>query len=100
MTMTYSLGGHLDSAAAPPLVIDLLEHRGHPLCIDGSSVTFAGALCVQVLVAARKQWQEDDQPFLVAPLSGGLANAAKGLGVALSAIGAHDADVPMTEADA
>lgn len=100
MTTTYSLGGHLDSAAAPPLVTELLEHRGQPLCIDASAVTFAGALCVQVLVAAQKQWREDDQAFQVAPLGDGLVNAAQGLGVPLAAIGASDADAPVMEADA
>ncbi|MBY4892703.1 hypothetical protein A8B78_10340 [Jannaschia sp. EhC01] len=100
MTPTYSLTGHLDSAAAPPLVKDLLRFRGQPLCIDASAVTFAGALCVQVLVATQKQWQEDDHAFQIAPLSSGLANAARGLGVPLSTIGAHDADVQEMEVGA
>lgn len=97
---SYSLNGHLDSVAAPPLAADLLETRGKPMRVDGSAVTFAGTLLIQVLVSAKKQWQEDGHDFTVSPVSSALANAAKGLGVDLSAIGATETDIQMTEVDA
>ena len=100
MTPNYSLPGHLDSASAPPLASDLLDLRGAPLCIDASEVSFAGTLSLQVLIAARKQWDEDDQGFEVTCPSPALCRAAKGLGVPMQAFGANDADLTMQEMSA
>lgn len=93
MTETYSLNRHLDSAVALSLANDLLDLRNKPIRIDASAVSFCGTLPVQVLIAAQKQWQEDGQPFCVAPVSSVLAQAATSLGVALSAIGVSASDV-------
>lgn len=97
MTDNYGLNRHLDSAAATPLAADLLELRGNPLRVDGSAVSFAGALPLQVLIAAKKQWADDDQSFQVAPLSPELAKAAKVLGIELPDIGARPEDVLTAE---
>lgn len=96
MTETYSLNRHLDSAAAPPLAADLLELRGKHLRIDGRAVRFVGTLPLQVLIAAQKQWHDDDQEFQVSPLSPELANAATGLGIELSDLGARTEDILAT----
>lgn len=100
MTTTYNLPGHLDSSVAAQLTTQLLEHRGKPLCVDACTVTFVGTLPLQVLVAARKQWVEDDQSFEINPVSQAFVESAKGLGVALSDIGAADAEVLVEEGSA
>lgn len=94
---TYSLNGHLDSAAAPPMAVDLLEMRGTPVCVDGSAVRFAGTLPLQVLVAAHNQWRDDGHAFKIAPFSPQFASAAAGLGIELSALGASAMDVIVAE---
>ena len=61
----------LDLAAADELA-EALEHLcDSPLEIDASAVTQLGALCAQVLLAARLQWQSDRVAFrLVSPSAG------------------------------
>lgn len=100
MTSTYCLSERLDSASAPPLAADLIEHRGQAMCVDASSVTFIGTLPLQVLIAAKKQWHDDGHDFITKPLSVEFATSAKGLGVPLQAIGALEADIGMTEVGA
>lgn len=97
MTVTYKLPGHLDSAAATPLATELMEHSGKDICIDASDVTFAGTLPLQVLVAARKQWEEDEQSFVISPLSSAFVASTEGLGVPLPDIGASGSDIVDTE---
>lgn len=97
MSETYSLNGHLDSAAAPTMNTDLMALRGKPLRIDASTVSFAGTLPIQVLIAAQKQWLDDGQAFQISPLSAALSNAASGLGVDLAVIGVQAADIVSLE---
>ncbi len=97
MTECYSLSRHLDSAAAPPLAADLLALRGAPLRVDGSAVAFVGALGMQVLISAQRQWQEDATAFHIHPVSPALAAAAIGLGVDLAATGAELSSIPNME---
>lgn len=93
MTEIYSLDGHLDSAAGPKLAAEILEKRGSPLKVDAQNVSFAGTLALQVLVAARRQWQEDGHDFSLGPVSAAMAASASSVGIDLTAIGARDADV-------
>lgn len=59
----YALDAVLDYRAAAPLRDALLERRGGPLQVDASRVEKMGALCLQVLVAARRAWNGDHVPF-------------------------------------
>lgn len=88
MTGRYCLSVHLDSASAPIVASDLLERRGQPLCVDASKVEFAGALGLQVLVSAERQWRLDGHAFRIDPLSARFKEAAEGLGVPLEDLGA------------
>ncbi len=97
MKQGYRLGRHLDSAAAPQIAADLTALQGQALQVDATDVEFSGALSLQVLVAARLQWAEDEYPFEVAPVSAALAKAAEGLGLDLSKIGAVQADIVESE---
>ncbi len=57
------LPSRLDLNAADELA-EALEHlRETPLDLDASQVTHLSALCLQVLVAARLQWQQDGTPL-------------------------------------
>ncbi len=96
-TQNYCLNRHLDSAAAPPIAAALQELRGQAVCIDGSEVGFAGALSLQVLIAARLQWEADACGFHLTPVSSALANAASGLGINLSEIGSTPDDIIEAE---
>ncbi|MGD0763433.1 MAG: STAS domain-containing protein [Roseiarcus sp.] len=49
----------LDLPAARPLAKALLERRGKPIVVDGSSVHQLGAQCVQVLLSAKRTWSAD-----------------------------------------
>ncbi|WP_341861993.1 STAS domain-containing protein [Gymnodinialimonas sp. 57CJ19] len=98
MVDTYNLEGHLDSLAASPIARELLEHRGAALRVDSHHVAYAGTLLVQILVAAKRQWQEDCHDFSVAPVSPILATALAELGVDPAAIGAAPEDILTTEA--
>jgi len=56
---TFRLPACLDLPAARPLVKALLERRGAPIALDGSSVHQLGAQCVQALLSAKRTWAAD-----------------------------------------
>ncbi len=55
----------LDLLAATPLARTLLERRGKPIVLDGSSVHQLGAQCVQVLLSAKRTWGADGFPLSI-----------------------------------
>lgn len=59
----------LDLTAAAELRDDLTARRGAPLEIDASAVRRCGALCLQVLVAAKRDWDGAGQAFRFAARS-------------------------------
>ncbi|MEQ8294094.1 MAG: STAS domain-containing protein [Roseovarius sp.] len=82
------LPARLDSAAVRAVADDIQARRGHPLTIDAGQVEFAGALGLQVLVAARRQWQEAGNAFEVTGAGAALRDMCWMLGVPLGEIGA------------
>jgi chemotaxis protein CheX len=70
-----SLPPVLDLAAAGTLQASLLAMRGKPACLDASEVQRMGALCLQVLLAARSTWANDGQPFSITRPSPGFTEA-------------------------
>lgn len=56
----------LDLSAAAPLQQTLLAARGSPIVIDASQVERLGALCLQVLLAAKATWRADGHAFAIA----------------------------------
>lgn len=58
-----ALDAVLDYRAAAPLRDAFLERRGAPVRVDASHVEQMGALCLQVLIAARRAWSHDGVPF-------------------------------------
>jgi len=56
----------LDLAAAAPLALELLSHRGKPTVVDALGVERPGASCLQVLLSAIRTWQGDSVPLTFA----------------------------------
>ena len=90
MSNDLKLPERLDTASARQLAGALARLRGQPVGLDGGAVVFGGALGLQVLVAASRQWRDDCQPFRVAPVSDGLQGACRTLGIDPQEIGAGD----------
>lgn len=66
----------LDFGAARPLWSELCAARGQALHLDASSVERLGGLCLQVLLAARAQWQADGAEFAIDNPSAAFLDAA------------------------
>lgn len=82
VTDRLSLPARLDSQAAGQLFDALGARRGGPLVINVESVAYLGALALQVLLAARRQWDADAQPLTIAPPDAPFFELAAQLGVA------------------
>jgi chemotaxis protein CheX len=78
----FVLPDHLDMQAAVPLQAALLALRGAGVSVDASGVEKLGGQCLQVLLAARKCWDEAGQDFTIAAMSDSFAAALAGFGVA------------------
>lgn len=98
MAEIYALAAHLDSAAAPGLCTELLSRRGKDLVVEGEAVTHAGALGLQVLVAAQRQWIADGADFQLINASAPLMASCAALGIPTNTIGIQPAGVPSMEA--
>lgn len=68
-TPGYAFAPVLDLGHAAALRNDLLALRGRPLTIDASAVERLGGLGLQVILAARKTWEEDGQSLTLASAS-------------------------------
>ncbi len=55
----------LDIAAAASLTETFRKRRGRGLSVDASQVSRVGALCVQVLLAARAAWESDGKSLKI-----------------------------------
>ena len=87
MTDTNPLPARLDTASAPGLVSALNDRRGNPVVLDGSGVSHAGALGLQALIAARREWQAAGHSFRISAPSEALISACSLLGIAAQEIG-------------
>lgn len=65
MAAAISLPENLDLKAAAPLKAAFLERRGAEIIIEADQVRRLGGLCLQVLLAARKAWDQDGHPFSI-----------------------------------
>ena len=57
------LAENLDLTAVAPLHQSLISARGDALIVDASQVDRVGAQCIQLLLSAKRSWDEDDVPF-------------------------------------
>jgi len=65
METTMILPRQLDSHYAKKLADDLSLRRGQPIDIDAKETGFAGALSLQVLIAAALQWKKEGIAFTI-----------------------------------
>jgi chemotaxis protein CheX len=72
----------LDMRSAGPLRDQLLAARGEPVALDASNVRRLGALGLQVLIAADRQWREDGYALHLADPSPDMRAGLKLLGIA------------------
>lgn len=85
MSEVFALPNRLDSSGAVPLIQALLARRGQPVTLDASGVELVGALALEVIVAAGRQWEADRHPLIVARPSERFSNACDALGLCASA---------------
>lgn len=81
MTDALILPSRLDSSAAAALSASLLARRGGPLVIDASQVGVIGALALEVVVAAGRQWRLDGHTLTITGPSDPYLHAATVLGL-------------------
>ncbi|MBU6448223.1 MAG: STAS domain-containing protein [Rhodospirillales bacterium] len=60
MSHTIKLPPVLDIVAAPGLLESFLQLRGNQLSVEASQVQRLGAQCLQIFLAARTAWAEDN----------------------------------------
>lgn len=84
MARSIDLPQHLDYEAAAELRTLLLDARGDAVVLDAEAVGFLGTLAIQVLLAARLQWQVDGHGFVIEKHSPAFAEACITAGLALS----------------
>lgn len=78
---TLSLAPVLDLNEATALHSKLMGLRGNNVAIDASAVERVGALCLQVLLAAAKCWDEDKQSFKFQKVSDAFTKTTQLVGV-------------------
>jgi chemotaxis protein CheX len=94
MTDHLTLPNRLDSSAAPTLTEAILARRGKALVLDAAGVDVIGALCLEVIVAAGRQWEADGIDIRLAEPSDRFAGTAAMLGLRADAPWQAEADTP------
>ncbi len=84
MSAPIRLEANLDIRAAAPLRDALLAKVGSPVTLDAANVARLGALCLQVLLAASRDWTERGEAFVIQDPSNAFTET-------LRLFGAHDA---------
>lgn len=93
MTSPIRLDANLDIRAAAPLREALLAQAGAPVALDAAHVSRLGALCLQVLLAAQRDWSERGLSFTIQDPSNAFTDT-------LRLFGAQDALGPVLPAGA
>ncbi|MFT2210871.1 STAS domain-containing protein [Rhizobium giardinii] len=78
---SLSLAPVLDLNEANTLHGKLMALRGNNLVVDASAVERVGALCVQVLLAGAKSWEEDKHSFAFSKVSDAFTKTTQLIGV-------------------
>lgn len=87
MKGTLKLAVCLDSLETERLAEELRQSRGHPIMLDASNVTFLGALSLQLLIAACRQWKDDSMAFKIMSPSEAFLDGLNLMGVVPSDVG-------------
>src|ERR1700712_467367 len=75
------LAAVLDLNEASTLRGKLVALRGHNVVLDASGVERAGTLCIQVIMAAAKTWEEDKLSFTFSKVSDAFQKTMQLIGV-------------------
>ncbi|MET0746704.1 MAG: STAS domain-containing protein [Rhizobium sp.] len=86
-----SLAAVLDLNEASMLRSKLVGLRGSNVVVDASSVERVGALCVQVIMAAAKTWDEDKLSFTFSKVSDAFQKTLQLIGVNIDHLLAKEA---------
>jgi chemotaxis protein CheX len=86
-----SLAAVLDLNEASTLRGKLVGLRGSNVVVDASSVERVGALCVQVIMAAAKTWDEDKLSFTFSKVSDAFQKTMQLIGVNIDHLLAKEA---------
>ncbi|MBB4183962.1 MULTISPECIES: STAS domain-containing protein [Sinorhizobium] len=78
---TLRLAPVLDLNEATALHEKLLALKGSAVAIDASAVERIGALCVQVLIAGARNWEEQQLSFTFAKVSDAFVKTTQLIGV-------------------
>jgi chemotaxis protein CheX len=78
---TISLAAVLDLNEASALRGKLMGLRGSEVAVDASGVERVGTLCVQVIMAAAKTWDEDKLSFTFSKVSDAFQKTMQLIGV-------------------
>lgn len=73
----------LDMIAASALKDCFLQNEGSPLLINAAPVQRLGAQCLQVLLSAKKTWEDRGVEFVIDSPSTAFIETAKFMGVAV-----------------
>lgn len=76
-----SLAPVLDLNEATLLHGKLMGLRGQPVSIDASAVERCGTLCIQVLMAAARSWQDEKHTFTFTKVSDAFRKTTQLIGV-------------------
>jgi anti-anti-sigma regulatory factor len=87
IAQVVTLPASLDLAAAAALKEEFLAKRGQKLRVDGADVARVGVPCLQVLLAARQTWVDDQIDWVSGSFSVELVSALNELGVGLGRLG-------------
>jgi anti-anti-sigma regulatory factor len=87
VTDILTLPVSLNLAAAAPLKEEFLSRRGRKIRLDGTNVARVGVPCLQVLLAARQIWADDQIEWVNGSFSVEFVSALKELGIGLERFG-------------
>jgi chemotaxis protein CheX len=83
----------LDVAAVRAVREDLLTRRGTATTMDASDIERIGALGVELLIAAQRQWQKDDSVLQLVGLSEAVTDAFTDLGLDAAVLDIRNTDL-------
>jgi chemotaxis protein CheX len=83
----------LDVAAVRAVQKDLLGRRGMTMTIDASKLERIGALGVELLIAAHRQWQKDENVLHITGLSDTVKDAFTDLGLDAGTLDVRNTDL-------
>jgi chemotaxis protein CheX len=83
----------LDVAAVRAVREDLLARRGTATTMDASDIERIGALGVELLIAAQRQWQKDDSVLQLVGLSEAVTDAFTDLGLDAAVLDIRNTDL-------